>query len=64
MIRGPWIARAYYKISESGRADGWFFTGDVATIDSDGYMQVTDRSKGVIKSGGEWIRLSSSKTWR
>jgi fatty-acyl-CoA synthase len=40
---------------ESERADGWFFTGDVATIDSDGYMQVTDRSKDVIKSGGEWI---------
>ena len=55
VIRGPWIARAYYKMPESERADGWFFTGDVATIDSDGYMQVTDRSKDVIKSGGEWI---------
>ena len=55
VIRGPWIARAYYKMPESERADGWFFTGDFATIDSDGYMQVTDRSKDVIKSGGEWI---------
>ena len=55
VVRGPWIARAYYKMPESERADGWFFTGDVATIDSDGYMQVTDRSKDVIKSGGEWI---------
>jgi fatty-acyl-CoA synthase len=55
VIRGPWIARAYYKMPESERNDGWFFTGDVATIDSDGYMQITDRSKDVIKSGGEWI---------
>jgi acyl-CoA synthetase (AMP-forming)/AMP-acid ligase II len=47
--------RAYYKMPESERADGWSFTGDVATIDSDGYMQVTDRPKDVIKSGGEWI---------
>jgi fatty-acyl-CoA synthase len=55
VIRGPWIARAYYKMPESERADGWFFTGDVATIDDQGYMQITDRSKDVIKSGGEWI---------
>ena len=55
VIRGPWIARAYYKMPESERNDGWFFTGDVATIDGDGYMQITDRSKDVIKSGGEWI---------
>jgi acyl-CoA synthetase (AMP-forming)/AMP-acid ligase II len=55
VIRGLWIASAYYKMPESERADGWFLTGDVATIDSDGYMQVTDRSKDVIKSGGEWI---------
>jgi len=55
VIRGPWIARAYYKMPESEREDGWFFTGDVATIDDEGYMQITDRSKDVIKSGGEWI---------
>jgi 3-(methylthio)propionyl---CoA ligase len=40
---------------ESERGDGWFFTGDVATIDEQGFMQITDRSKDVIKSGGEWI---------
>jgi acyl-CoA synthetase (AMP-forming)/AMP-acid ligase II len=51
-IRHAWL---YYKMQESERADGWFFTGDVATVDGDGYMQVTDRSKDVIKSGGEWI---------
>ena len=55
VVRGPWIARSYYKMPESERVDGWFFTGDVATIDSDGCMQVTDRPKDVIKSGGEWI---------
>jgi acyl-CoA synthetase (AMP-forming)/AMP-acid ligase II len=55
VVRGPWIARAYYRIPRSERADGWLFTGDVATIDRDGYMQITDRSKDVIKSGGEWI---------
>ena len=55
VIRGPWIARAYYRMPESERADGWFATGDVATIDEEGYMQITDRSKDVIKSGGEWI---------
>jgi len=55
MIRGPWIARSYFKMDDSERLDGWFFTGDVATIDAEGYMQITDRSKDVIKSGGEWI---------
>jgi fatty-acyl-CoA synthase len=56
MVRGPWIASAYLK-GEGGDPlkDGWFPTGDVATIDPDGYMQITDRSKDVIKSGGEWI---------
>ncbi|WP_420561158.1 3-(methylthio)propionyl-CoA ligase [Tepidicaulis sp.] len=57
MVRGPAIAKAYLK-GEGGEildADGWFDTGDVATIDADGYMQITDRSKDVIKSGGEWI---------
>jgi len=56
MVRGPWIASGYMK-GEGGDPlrDGWFPTGDVATIDADGYMQITDRSKDVIKSGGEWI---------
>jgi 3-(methylthio)propionyl---CoA ligase len=59
LVRGPWIVRGYFKDTEaSGTAvdgDGWFHTGDVATIDPDGYMQITDRRKDVIKSGGEWI---------
>ncbi|HEX8957223.1 MAG TPA: AMP-binding protein, partial [Burkholderiaceae bacterium] len=56
VVRGPWIVDSYFK-NEGGDVlvDGWFPTGDVATIDSDGYMQITDRSKDVIKSGGEWI---------
>ncbi|MFN3935269.1 3-(methylthio)propionyl-CoA ligase [Parvibaculum sp.] len=57
MVRGPAIAGAYLK-GEGGNIldkDGWFDTGDVATIDSQGYMQITDRAKDVIKSGGEWI---------
>jgi 3-(methylthio)propionyl---CoA ligase len=56
LVKGPWIISAYFK-GEGGDPlqDGWFPTGDVATIDQDGYMQITDRSKDVIKSGGEWI---------
>ena len=56
LVRGPWIISNYFK-GEGGNplVDGWFPTGDVSTIDSDGYMQITDRSKDVIKSGGEWI---------
>jgi len=56
VVRGPWIVDSYFK-KEGGDVliDGWFPTGDVATIDPDGYMQITDRSKDVIKSGGEWI---------
>ena len=56
MVRGPWVISRYFK-GEGGDplVDGWFPTGDVATIDPDGYMQITDRSKDVIKSGGEWI---------
>jgi fatty-acyl-CoA synthase len=55
-VRGPWVVREYFK-GEGGDPlrEGWFPTGDVATIDVDGYMQITDRSKDVIKSGGEWI---------
>ncbi len=55
MCRGPWIIERYYRQEESALEDGWFDTGDVATIDQYGYMQITDRSKDVIKSGGEWI---------
>ncbi len=56
MVKGPWVVSDYFK-GEGGSplVDGWFPTGDVATIDADGYMQITDRSKDVIKSGGEWI---------
>ena len=56
-MRGPWVVRDYFQ-DEGGSpltADGWFPTGDVGTIDADGYLQITDRSKDVIKSGGEWI---------
>ena len=55
-VKGPWIVRQYFK-DEGGDplVDGWFPTGDVGTIDADGYLQITDRSKDVIKSGGEWI---------
>ena len=57
-VRGPWVASAYYESDEGAdkfTADGWFKTGDVVTIDGEGYVQITDRSKDVIKSGGEWI---------
>ena len=56
LVKGPWVVREYFK-QEGGDPlqQGWFPTGDVATIDADGYMQITDRSKDVIKSGGEWI---------
>ncbi|WP_395684977.1 3-(methylthio)propionyl-CoA ligase [Caenimonas koreensis] len=55
-VKGPWVVREYFK-GEGGDplVNGWFPTGDVAVIDSGGYMQITDRSKDVIKSGGEWI---------
>jgi len=56
LIKGPWIASGYYKHDDnSDFIDGWFDTGDVATIDQNSYMQIVDRSKDVIKSGGEWI---------
>ncbi|MES2531643.1 MAG: 3-(methylthio)propionyl-CoA ligase [Pseudomonadota bacterium] len=61
LVKGPWIVKEYFK-GEGGdplipddENRGWFPTGDVATIDADGYLQITDRSKDVIKSGGEWI---------
>ncbi len=56
-VRGPWVASAYYGEKPGSALDegGWFATGDVATIDPEGFMEITDRSKDVIKSGGEWI---------
>jgi len=57
-VRGPWIIRSYYDNPESAdrfTADGWFRTGDVATVDAEGYVRITDRTKDLIKSGGEWI---------
>ncbi len=56
LVRGPWVASGYYKEEDrSAWVDGWFDTGDVATIDETGTMNIVDRSKDVIKSGGEWI---------
>lgn len=56
LVRGPWVCASYFKADENDQLrDGWFPTGDVATIDPDSYVQITDRSKDVIKSGGEWI---------
>ena len=56
LVRGPAISSGYYKRDESVLdEDGWFNTGDIANIDELGYMQITDRDKDVIKSGGEWI---------
>ena len=57
-VRGPWVCSDYYRLEGSAGShtdDGWFDTGDVATIDPEGYMAITDRTKDVIKSGGEWI---------
>src|SRR6266446_6272108 len=57
-VRGPWVIRSYYDNPESADRftdDGWFRTGDVAVIDPEGYVQITDRTKDLIKSGGEWI---------
>ena len=56
MVRGPWVLERYYKADASAlNADGWFDTGDIATIDPYGFMRITDRKKDVIKSGGEWV---------
>jgi fatty-acyl-CoA synthase len=59
MVRGPWITSGYFEDeaanAEAFDADGWFATGDIASIDAEGFLLVTDRAKDVIKSGGEWI---------
>ena len=56
LVKGPWVIKRYYRDEEDAvDADGWFDTGDIATIDEYGYMQITDRAKDLIKSGGEWI---------
>lgn len=56
MVRGPWVVQRYFrKDHDAADADGWFDTGDIATLDADGFMRITDRTKDVIKSGGEWI---------
>ena len=56
-VRGPWVTNAYYRLERDDRwtRDGWFRTGDVVTIDPEGYVKITDRVKDLIKSGGEWI---------
>ena len=56
-VRGPWVSSAYFKQdgAQAFTADGWFDTGDIATLDPEGYLRLTDRAKDVIKSGGEWI---------
>jgi fatty-acyl-CoA synthase len=55
-VRGPWITASYYRAPTPEKFDdGWLRTGDIGTIDERGFFQITDRSKDVIKSGGEWI---------
>ncbi len=66
VVRGPAIAKGYFK-GEGGQildSEGFFDTGDVATLDADGYMQITDRAKDVIKSGGEWISSTRHREHR
>ena len=55
MVRGQWIVSSYYKEQASPLVEGWFPTGDIATIDAQGVMQIRDRAKDIIKTGGEWI---------
>jgi fatty-acyl-CoA synthase len=59
LVRGPWVAQAYFKDEEASKLshdnEGWMRTGDVGTIDADGHLRLTDRTKDLIKSGGEWI---------
>lgn len=64
-VRGPWVASAYYNSeqgAESFTDDGWFRTGDIVSIDSQGYVRIEDRAKDLIKSGGEWISSIALET--
>ena len=56
-LKGPWIAGSYYKDerTEESMKDGWLYTGDIVTVDSEGCIKIADRTKDLIKSGGEWI---------
>ena len=57
-VRGPWVAKSYFQNpaeADKFTMDGWFRTGDIVTVDAEGYVRITDRSKDLIKSGGEWI---------
>ena len=57
LLRGPWVAAEYYRDERTadGFKDGWYHTGDVAMVDENGYLELVDRTKDVVKSGGEWI---------
>lgn len=55
LVRGPWVVGQYFNVDTPSLRDGWFPTGDIGSIDADGYLLITDRAKDVIKSGGEWI---------
>jgi fatty-acyl-CoA synthase len=57
-VRGPWVAGSYFEVEDQAprwTGDGWFRTGDIATIDEEGYIKLVDRAKDMVKSGGEWI---------
>ncbi len=64
-MRGPWIADEYYRDERSAQTfvDGWYHSGDVATMDEEGYLRIVDRTKDVIKSGGEWISSVDLENW-
>jgi acyl-CoA synthetase (AMP-forming)/AMP-acid ligase II len=67
LARGPWITGAYYNLSSEEQQgkfyDGWLVTGDIASIDVEGYLIIRDRSKDLIKSGGEWISSVAYPVW-
>ena len=65
-VRGPWVCSGYYKMdaSDAHDPDGWFSTGDVATMDSDSYMSITDRTKDLINPAANGSARSSWRTWQ